>query len=80
MGTGSGLMVASLLMTWFLSEVDVAWAVENRTLLATFGWAQQAALVLGAALIAAGLVVVRLTPAGSDRLSAGANAPTDWFA
>lgn len=73
-------MLVSLVVTWFLSAVDPLWAAEHVTLLATFAWAQQAALVLGAALVAAGLVVVRLAPTPvvkPDALSA--NAPSDWF-
>ena len=80
LGTGSGLMLASLLVALFLSAVDPLWASEHVTLLATLAWAQQAALVLGAALIAAGLVVVRLAPAPTARRDARpVDAPSDWF-
>jgi len=79
LGTGSGLVVTSLFVTWFVAAVDPLWATENVTLLATMHWAQQAALVLGAALVAAGLVVVRLAPSPTAARDAPAAAPTDWF-
>ena len=72
-------MVVSLLVALSLSAVDPLWAGQHLTLLTTFTWAQQAALVLGAALIAAGLVVVRLAPPPIARPDAAANAPSDWF-
>jgi len=72
-------MLTSLLLTWLLSAVEPSWASENVTTLATFAWAQQAALVLGAVLVAAGLVVVRLAPAPTARREAPADAPADWF-
>lgn len=79
LGTGSGLMVVSLLVALLLSAADPLWAAQHLTLLTTFAWAQQAALVLGAALLAAGLVVVRLAPPPVARPDAGADAPSDWF-
>lgn len=72
-------MFTSLLLTWLLSAVDPSWASENVTTLATFSWAQQAALVLGAALVAAGLVVVRLAPAPAAKRETPVDAPSDWF-
>ena len=79
--TGAALVVASLLVTMFLSAVDPLWAGQHLTLFAVWSWAQQAALVLGAALLAAGLVVSRLatTPAGSLR-STRQEPTVDWFA
>lgn len=79
LGTGSGLMLASLLLTWLLSAVDPSWAAENATTLASLDWAQRAALVLGAALVAAGLVVARLAPAPRTKREAREDAPSDWF-
>lgn len=73
-------MLASLLVALFLSAVDPLWAAEHVTLLAVLAWAQQAALVLGAAVLAAGLVVVRLAPAPTaGRDTRPADAPADWF-
>ena len=63
LGTGFGLMVLSLLVALFISAVDPLWAAQHLTLLAAFTWVRDAALVMGAALVAAGLVVVRLAPA-----------------
>lgn len=72
-------MLTSLFLTWLLSAVDPTWASENATTLATFYWAQQAALVLGAALLAAGLVVSRLAPARTVERAAPVDTPSDWF-
>lgn len=80
LGTGSGLMIVSLVVALLLSAVDPLWAAQHLTLLATFAWAQQAALVLGAAVLAAGLVVVRLAPPPIARPDARADTPSDWFA
>lgn len=79
LGTGSGSMVVSLLVALVLSAVDPLWAAQHPTLHATLQWAQDAALVLGAALLAAGLVVVRLAPPPAARRDAGGQAPADWF-
>jgi hypothetical protein len=73
-------MVASLFMTLVVSTVDPLWAGQHLTLLAFFGWAQQAALVLGAGLIAAGLVVVRLAPLSAAKAGAQPDPSSDWFA
>lgn len=79
-GTGTGLMGASLLVALFLSAVDPVWAEQHVTLLVAFGWAQQAALLLGAALIAAGQVVVRLAPPPVAQADARSEPSADWFA
>jgi hypothetical protein len=79
-GTGSGLMVASLLVALILSTVDPLWAEQHLTLLVALGWAQQAALVLGATLIGAGLVVVRLAPPPVAHAGARPGPSSDWFA
>jgi hypothetical protein len=73
-------VTASLLVALFLSAVDPLWAEQHVTLLVAFGWAQQAALVLGAALIAAGQVVVRLAPPPVARRDARPDQSSDWFA
>lgn len=80
--TGSGLIVVSLFLALLLSAVDASWAVEHRTVLTLGAWSQQAALVLGAALVAAGLVVARLVPevVRTRQTEAGQAAPQDWFA
>lgn len=78
--TGAGLVVLSLLVALVLSAVDPLWAAEHVTLLAAGTWAQQAALVLGAALLAAGLVVVRLAPPAEARVDARRDGSSDWFA
>lgn len=72
-------MAASLLFTLFLSAIDPLWAGEHLTFLAVFDWARQAALVLGAALIAAATVVSRLTPA-APRHASRPEPASDWFA
>ena len=79
-GTGSGLMLVSLFSAVLLSAVDPAWAGEHLTLLVVWGWAQQAALVLGAALIAAGSVVARLAPPPVGQRAANSEPSSDWFA
>jgi uncharacterized membrane protein len=79
-GAGAALMVASLLVTLVVSAVDPLWAEQHVTLLAAFGWAQHAALVLGAALIAAGLVVVRLAPPPVVQTGRRPEPTSDWFA
>ena len=71
-------MGASLLLALLLSAVDPSWATEHVTLLVALGWMQQAALILGAALVAAGSVVVRLAPPPVRR--AGADTGSDWVA
>ena len=76
--TGAGLMGGSLLLALLLSAVDPAWATEHVTLLVVFGWMQQAALILGAAFVAAGSIVVRLAPPTVRRV--GADTGSDWFA
>lgn len=78
-GTGSGLIVVSLLVTLLLSAVDPIWAGQHLTLLTLLAWVQQASLVLGAALVAAGLVVVRLAPPPVRKPDGGAESPADWF-
>ena len=72
-------MAASLLVALFSSAVDPLWAEQHVTLLVAFGWAQQAALLLGAALIAARQVVVRLAPPVAQR-DARSEPSADWFA
>ncbi len=79
-GTGTGLMAVSLLVALFLSSVDPLWAEQHVTLLVAFGWAQQAALLLGAALIAAGLVVARLAPPPLAQHGARSQPSANWFA
>lgn len=76
--TGSGLMAGSLLLALLLLKVDPTWSSQHLTLLSLASWAQQAALVLGAALIAAGLVVVRLAP--SAAVQAASKVDADWYA
>jgi hypothetical protein len=73
-------MVASLLVALILSTVDPLWAEQHLTLLVALGWAQQAALVLGATLIGAGLVVVRLAPPPVAHAGARPGPSSDWFA
>ena len=79
--TGWGLIAGSLLVELFLSTVDPFWAPQHLTLLATFAWAQDAALVLGAALVAAAAVVFRLAPPDTprQRRAAPGEAPVDWY-
>lgn len=77
-GTGTGLMAASLLVALFLSAVDPVWAEQHVTLLVAFGWVQQAALLLGATLIAAGQV--RLAPPPVAQPDARSEPSADWFA
>ncbi len=79
-GTGTGLMGASLLVALFLSAVDPLWAAQHVTLLVAFGWAQQAALLLGGALVAAGHVVVRLAPPPVAQPDARSEPSANWFA
>lgn len=76
--TGAGLIGFSLLVVLFLSVVDPLWAGQHLTLISVFGWAQQAALVLGAALFAAGQVVSRLAPPAKK--SSPSEPSEDWFA
>ncbi len=80
-GAGSALIFVSLLIALFLSAVDPLWASGHLTTYAVLAWAQQAGLVLGSAVVAAGLVVVRLAPAppklGDER--AAGSPPSDWF-
>jgi hypothetical protein len=78
--TGAGVMAGSLLIALFLSAVDPLWAGQHLTLMSICSWAQQAALVLGAALVAAGLVVARLAPASAARSQSRPEASADWFA
>ena len=78
--TGSGLMAVSLLVALVLPSIDPLWAAEHVTLLAAFAWVQQAALVLGAALFAAGHIVVRVAPPRGARVDTRPAAPVDWFA
>jgi len=77
--TGTGLLVASLLVALVFSAVDPRWATQNVTLLVLFGWAQQAALLLGAALIAAGQIVLRLGPPVAQP-DARSEPSSNWFA
>ena len=78
--TGAGLTAASLLVALLLPSVDPLWAVEHVTLLGPFAWTQQPALVLGAALFAAGHIVVRGASPRGARLDTRPAAPVDWFA
>ncbi len=73
-------MAASLLVALFLSAVDPLYAEQHVTLLVAFGWAQQAALLLGGALVAAGHVVVRLAPPPVVRPDARSEPSSNWFA
>ena len=72
-------MGVSLFFALVLSAVDPSWAAQHVTLLVAFGWVQQAALVLGAALVAAGQVVVRLAPPPLPKRDARSDSATDWF-
>lgn len=78
-GAGAGLMTASLFVTLVISAVDPLWAGQHITLLTACAWAQQAALLLGAALVAAGSVVVRLAPPQVVPRDVRTDAPSDWF-
>lgn len=73
-------MGVSLLVALFLSAVDPLWATQHVTVLVAFGWVQHAALVLGAALVAAGQVVVRLAPPPVPRRDENSAPSSDWFA
>jgi hypothetical protein len=80
LGTGAGLLVASLVSALVLSAVDPFWAEEHVALLTFWGWLQQALLVLGAALVGAGMVVMRLAPPHALKREAASQPSGDWFA
>lgn len=79
-GTGAGLLGVSLVVALVLSAVDPSWAAQHVTLLVVFGWVQQAALALGATLVAAGQVVVRLAPPPVARRTGSSEPSPDYFA
>lgn len=79
-GTGAGLMAFSSITALFLSAVELQWAAEHVTFMALAAWGLLASLVLGAALVAAGLIIAQLAPPEVPPHDARTAAPADWFA